>query len=63
MTKSSGPQAGSNEYIDADGNLIAFYFTVDTIDGPKDILGNHVIAGDDSDLVGPDEEQKLWLEC
>ena len=56
MTKSSGPQAGSNEYIDADGNLIAFYFTVDTIDGPKDILGNHVIAGDDSDLVGPDEE-------
>ena len=51
-----GPQAGSNEYIDADGNLIAFYLPLDTIDGPKDVLGNHILNGDDSDLVGPDEE-------
>ena len=56
MTKSSGPQAGSNEYIDADGNLIAFYLPLDTIDGPTDVLGNHILNGDDSDLMGPDEE-------
>ena len=57
MTKSSGPKPGKNTYIDpVTGGLIAFSFTADTLDGPKDITGDGIEGEENPTFVVPAED-------
>jgi len=57
MTKPAGPKRGKNTYIDpASGGLIAFSFTVDTTDGPKEITGDEIEGEENPSFVVPAED-------
>jgi hypothetical protein len=57
VDKSSGPKPGKNTYIDPEtGGLIAFSFTVDTLDGPKDITGDEIEGEENPTFVVPAED-------
>lgn len=57
MTKSSGPKPGKNTYIDpVTGGQIAFSFTADTLDAPKDITGDEIEGEENLTFVVPAED-------
>ena len=57
MSESHGPKSGSNTYTDpVTGGLIAFSFTVDTLDGPKDITGDEVEGEENPSFIVPAED-------
>jgi len=57
VDKSSGPKPGKNTYSDPEtGGLIAFSFTVDTLDGPKDITGDEIEGEENPTFVVPAED-------
>ena len=57
MEETYGPRFGKNTYIDpVTGGLIAFVFTVDTLDGPKEISGDEIEGEENPSFIVPAED-------